>query len=67
MRAPNRLLHWLGAGVAAAGYAVIGMQVVLLWLDPSAWGDVRWIGYMAQLMMPELTMLAITLVAGSLC
>jgi hypothetical protein len=63
---PNPLIHWLGVIVSAAGFGVICIQVIRLWLDPLAWGDARWIGYMPTLLGSEFALLIITLVAAGL-
>ncbi|MBD8524628.1 hypothetical protein [Pseudomarimonas arenosa] len=60
-------MRWLGAIMSAAGFAVIGGQVLRLWLDTSAWGDERWVGYVPRLLITEFVLLGVTLVAASLC
>lgn len=67
VHASNRVTHGIGAIVSAAGFALIGFQVVRLWLDPTAWGDLRWVGYMPQLLMAEFALLVITAIAAGLC
>jgi hypothetical protein len=62
----NRLFHWIGVVLSAAGFAVVCIHVIRLWLEPSAWGDPRWIGYMPMLLMSEFALLVITLVAAGL-
>lgn len=62
----NRLIQWIGAVVSATGFAVVGILVIRLWLDPQAWGDARWIGYMPMLLGFELALLVITLVSAGL-
>lgn len=63
---PNRLIHWLGVIVSATGFGVVCIHVVRLWLDPLAWGDARWIGYMPMLLGTEFALLVVTLVAAGL-
>lgn len=67
MQVSRRFIGWTGAVLSAAGFVAIGIQVIRLWCDPLAWGDVRWIGYMPHLLMAEFALLVITLVVAGLC